>query len=92
MADLTIGIQLVFYGLVIILFFMLLNKLERISTLLAETVNHSKHTNTGAIPAMSVTSAGRGSAATEDEIAAVLAVIAKLLPDKQVAAIRLVSK
>lgn len=92
MADLTTEIQLVFYGLVIILFFMLLNKLERIFTLLSESVDRSKHTNTGAVSAMSATSAGIGSAATEDEIAAVLAVIAKLLPDKQVAAIRLVSK
>ena len=84
------GIQLGFYGLVVILFLVLLAKLEKISTLLAEANNRCNQ-NVATIPTGSLAGFDPG-VATEDEIAAVLAVIARFMPDKKVASVRMVSK
>ncbi|HYH03199.1 MAG TPA: hypothetical protein VEC37_08870 [Bacillota bacterium] len=89
--EIVTGIQLGFYGLVVILFLVLLNKLERIGTLLAEANSRDNQIVTGTTTG-TITGYGAGDSVTDEEIAAVLAVIAKLMPDKQVASVRMVSK
>lgn len=85
------AIQLGFYGLVVILFLVLLAKVEKISILLAEA-NDPSNQNVATKPTGSLAELAHKDAASEDEIAAVLAVICRLMPDKKVAAVRMVSK
>lgn len=84
--QMIVQIELIFFGLVAIFFLVLLSKAQQIVNLLKTIAENGQVAVNKHVEPQSVSA----KECTNEEIAAVMGVIAKLMPDKKVASIKLV--